>query len=143
MEFEIKDIIGKQVLSLSMDASKKCLAIETNGGEFLFFAVGGCCSSSWFEHINGSQDIIGGVILKIEGIENHDLDGIECENKTLGDDYSVTRKYISRVITESAVLEIEFRNESNGYYEGWLTCGVDQYDDKIDRPTLNKIMADF
>ncbi len=128
-------MIGQKITCVSINKYKTILQIDTDKEQLRFVAVGGCCSNSWFEHITGVKNVIGGVIT-----EDTELHPEEESSRQLKNEYEeeITElSYISKIVTDKGSLEIEFRNSSNGYYSGWLTLGTDQYDRPLDLEETN------
>ena len=131
---KLNDIIGAVVTGVKIDASKEFMRVDTDKGAFDFVAVGDCCSNSWFEHLNGVSNIIGGKVTEVPKLH---VDGVDVSSKE-DKEYNVVEQYITQLKTDKGVLDIEFRNNSNGYYSGWLTLGEGQYGDPVETPKLTE-----
>lgn len=129
---KLNDIVGAVVTGVKIDASKEFMRVDTDKGAFDFVAVGDCCSNSWFEHLNGVSNIIGGTVIE-KPVLRVDGEVISQEKE-----YDVTEQYITQLKTDKGVLDIEFRNNSNGYYSGWLTLGEDEYSSLVETPKLTE-----
>lgn len=137
----IEDMVGSRILGIKLNGLKDYLRVETDKGPFNFVAVGGCCSTSWIEHLNGVKNVIEGVITEAPVIGH--TDHIK-EDGNREDDFNVTLHYITQLKTDKGTLDIEFRNNSNGYYSGWLTLDEDQDGDPVEVPDdLKDITKDF
>lgn len=71
---------------------------------------GECCSTSWIEHFEMPNDIIGATVLSYR---EFDKDVFTCNGE---DDYLQT--YEVRIGTSAGDIVMEHRNASNGYYGG-------------------------
>lgn len=137
----VEDMVGARILGIKLNGLKDYMRVETDKGEFNFIAVGGCCSTSWIEHLNGIKNVIEGIVTVAPVIGHTDP---VREHGNSDDDFNVTVDYITSIKTNKGMLDIEFRNNSNGYYSGWLTLDVDQYDDPVEVPDdLKDVTKDF
>lgn len=108
-------LVGKVVLALYMSKDKTLLTFKLNDDTFFTVkAEGDCCSSSWFEHISGVDELIEH---KITSVSNIDLSKMDIEDR---DDMRLLQHYGYEVVTTKGRFLIEMRNESNGYYGGDL-----------------------
>jgi hypothetical protein len=113
---------------LAEDKSTITFTFE-NGTEAVFRAEGDCCSSSWIEHLDVPPDAIGEKLIGIadggavpwDGHEctprKEDADGYAYGNECGHDSLSV---YNTRFRTAKGDIVLEYRNDSNGYYGGYL-----------------------
>jgi hypothetical protein len=116
MQFE--SLIGKTVTQVRFSKDKDLIVFETVGEDSLpynfgFQAEGDCCSSSWFEHINGLSALIGQKVNNV--VERNLPDPPESKN------YECLQLYGWTLETSLGRFDIEMRNESNGYYGGYIT----------------------
>lgn len=136
---------GRKIESAEINASKDLIRLKTrlgNGDSETVFvsAVGDCCSRSWFEHINFSEALIGETVLGVEDF------GSQSENDGKDDDRTII--YRRALKTSRGQCDIEMRNESNGYYSGWLNVAnrpLDQYDAEISDEDIGQMspLRDF
>lgn len=120
----LQQIIGSNVRRIAMNNEN--LVFDTDKGVFAFYVEGDCCSYSYFHDFVGVAKLIdNGSVVSVETVEleeDEDVDGYE------------TQAYGFRIITvnlfwgeQSSVFS--FRNESNGYYGGWMNpFSIDDYD---------------
>ena len=86
-----------------------------DGRKIYFFVEGDCCSHSWIEHFETPSDIEGAVIIDIEHLEGDLMPG---EKEPSPYDH---RQYYKTVIkTSKGDIDIEYRNDSNGFYGGYI-----------------------
>ncbi len=90
---------------------------------------GDCCSSSFFDNEAklDLRDILGHRITRIE-------DGAFPEGVTPAPDYEgseSTSNHCLLITTDKASISVLWRNESNGYYDGWADLSIDG--EKLDR----------
>ena len=96
-----------------------------------YYAEGDCCSSSWYEHISGAENLAGTVVF---GVEDVDMADVVVDNE---DEFECLALYGIKIITTRGYVDIDFRNESNGYYGGYIVK-VDDVDSKEDLRVLKE-----
>lgn len=119
-------LIGKTVREVWMN--EQFLQFITDDGNITYTVEGDCCSSSFFFDFYGVDNVIGREVVAFESVSLSPGDpGYRSETFEVGDEdsWNETEVYGYRITTEhpsfghvSAVLS--FRNESNGYYGGWM-----------------------
>ena len=103
----MKELFWESVKNIYTDDDKKYLIFFTDWEKCYVYRAGGdCCSASWFESIENIENMIKE---KIIGIEEKN---IEVERDGELKIYGYTFK------TKAGYTDIEFRNESNGFYDG-------------------------
>jgi hypothetical protein len=115
-----KDLHGKKVQAVSINKEKDLVRIDFKafGKSYVYLrAYGDCCSTSWFEHIEGLQFLVGGTISDV--VEREMQKEFEDSN---GDSIQV---YGWSIKTDKGQCEIEMRNSSNGYYGGSVEFGTE------------------
>jgi hypothetical protein len=129
-----QDITGKVIDSIDLDSAADRITFRFQDGFTRSYGVeGDCCSRSWIEHLETPPDIRGATITSVEdssGVEpyddhacvSYDYDKSDTENKAAGycghDSLAV---YNTRFRTDRGDIVLEYRNDSNGYYGGYLT----------------------
>lgn len=124
-EYPLKILVGKIIVAVEINAEKNILKIIEKNQDYYFYTKGGCCSTTWIEHLN-------------TGLTEHDWDiDVEClaseEKRTVQNHKAQmigealgTKKECDKIYLEvlegiqGAILEVEYRNSSNGYYGGSL-----------------------
>jgi hypothetical protein len=127
------DIIGKTVEAVDLDKAADRITLRFQDGFVRSYGVeGDCCSQSWIEHLEMPDDVKGAVIQSVDdGGEVEPWDGHVCkeynwdksddENKAAGVcDHDVLAVYNTRFHTNKGDIVLEYRNDSNGYYGGYL-----------------------
>ena len=127
-------MIGKTVSKMDMNAEKNVIRFTlTDGAVINASAVGDCCSSSWFEHLEGDEALIGHPILRVI-----DREMPPDDDKTAAPEYgNLIQFYGWTLETERGRFDIEMRNESNGYYGGSIIISdviSDSYHCESDEP---------
>jgi hypothetical protein len=107
-------LVGKTIKEVRLGNEKIYLIFICDDDTFLALcADGDCCSSSWIEHLNGLDFLIGHKINRVverempEGHDSVEHDWLQYYGWTLE--------------TNVGRFDIEMRNASNGYYGGYLT----------------------
>ncbi|HEY6020170.1 MAG TPA: hypothetical protein VIY48_09795 [Candidatus Paceibacterota bacterium] len=119
----MEELIGKSIKKIEI--SEELLRFTTTDDmQYSYLAVGDCCSSSYFYDFYGVKNLLAGN--PITAIEEVDLGEEETSDDSLLQLYGV------RLITTAIIpkypnippVEVSaifsFRNESNGYYGGYL-----------------------
>lgn len=93
------------------------LLIESEDGRIFRLDLNGdCCSSSYFESqgVKEAQELVGETLVGVDqatsAIPDNDNDG--------GD---ATRYHAVVLRTNQSTITLDWRNESNGYYDGWCS----------------------
>ncbi len=112
----MNDLVGKKIEHIFMNSDS--LRFNTDQGDFTYGVEGDCCSGSYFYDFTGVNKLLGYIVKSIEEIDIED-NGQDHEG------HESLSFYGYRFITEdpefgevSSVMS--FRNDSNGYYGGWL-----------------------
>lgn len=114
----LKDLIGKTIKDVKLSGNKETITFITAQDEAIKYkAYAECCSDSWIEHVEDLDNLIGNTISKIviktldNTIEYKAKD--ECSRGFI-------QVYSYEFVTNKGICAVEFRNDSNGYYGGWL-----------------------
>ena len=129
---DFKDVIGKSIDSINLDKEADRITFAFQDGTQRSYGVeGDCCSRSWIEHLEMPVDVKGAVIQSVEdgdGIpwDNHQCvesvyDGDKREYSTEGCGHESLSVYSTKFQTDKGTVALEYRNDSNGYYGGYLT----------------------
>lgn len=108
---DMKELIGKTITGLRVNGDQTIIAFDHRGGSTAFETWGDCCSYTWFADITGVAALIGGTVLDAENIE---LDAID-DGRTR-QEYDLF--YGIKLRTNKGIVDIVYRNSSNGYYCG-------------------------
>ena len=128
-EYPLKILVGKIIVAVEINAEKNILKITEKHQDYYFYTKGGCCSTTWIEHLNTGLDEIDWEhddtnifsclsSEEIRTVQNHKAQLI---GQALG-----TKKECDKIYLEvlegiqGAILEVDYRNSSNGYYGGSL-----------------------
>lgn len=125
------DVIGKQIDAVLLDDDRDRVLFRFQDGSDRSYGVeGDCCSHSWIEHLEMPSDFKGAKILSVEDGGGVAWDNHECVQSERDDDYRVTKEgcghdslsvYNTLFKTDKGTIVLEYRNDSNGYYGGYLT----------------------
>ncbi len=116
-ERNLKAFIGRKIVGIWTDGDKNDVAFAFDDGSMISASPeGDCCSHSWVEHVSGVRESIGEEVVSVDthpelathkGVDDSDFDCLAL--------YGIT------LITSGGYrIDIDYRNESNGYYGGWL-----------------------
>lgn len=132
LEEEVKliNLSGKLISIEQIDPKTReydGIIITTDNGRFVYYAVGDCCSTSWIEHLEVIPDVCGSTLNNITTYQVEDE--VVKATLTLGqnsnyseDNYIQIYRYA--FITNRGQIDVELRNQSNGYYSGSLELSV-------------------
>jgi|GEM_PF-3427127 hypothetical protein len=120
----MKRLIGLYFYNIYRSADKEYICISAGNSFFIYHAYGDCCSNSYFEGIS----IIGNLnkfcnsrvyteheaqILNVDFTELR-----EQINDSADHNSDLTRFYGLKISLDNGTIDIDFRNDSNGYYGG-------------------------
>lgn len=108
MDSEFDVIKDKKIYSIEWD--QEGIRFNLKGDAFYFKAVGDCCSRSYIESLDNPEIFKDSSFLSVASIAG--------EQKDI--DYGVHKWTFYKFITSKGMCTLSFRNESNGYYDGWL-----------------------
>ena len=129
----LKDLVGKKINRIFVN--QKYLKFKTNEGNFTYTVLGDCCSNSFFYDFYGVRNLLeGGKIKEVKEVKLHPTDLFVIPDK--GDNTSVYGFSITIELEENDYYRertavFSFRNESNGYYGGWIEKVQDIQDMKV------------
>lgn len=110
-------LVGKTIVSHALADDGSDLSLGCSDGSIVrLVAEGECCSTSWIESID-DENALHGIVTDVEDIDMPNLGNIDGERHTGVDDVSY---YGLKVTTDKGRVVIDYRNDSNGYYGGWL-----------------------
>ena len=112
----MKNLIGKTVKEIKLGENERTqrdsITFCTNEGDLTYDAYGDCCSNSYIHEIDGRNALIGYEVLDVIAHESKEFwDKDHCD---------LMQVYNYDIITKVGTCTLDFRNESNGYYGGWL-----------------------
>jgi len=111
----INALIG--VTPVFVSASEDLILFETHRDRIEINPVGDCCSGSWFESWDNIDEIAGERINDAYIILGAEWDAGHGEQ---------IMAYAIELKTNLGVVTIEMRNQSNGYYDGWIEVKIER-----------------
>jgi hypothetical protein len=108
-------LVGKKVKHIAFTPAELYVVLA-DGTDLVYEAYGDCCSSSYIEDIDDQDVLQDCTVLDIEVVEGResidtDEDGYE----------GTTHKWtFYKFTTNKGRATLSFRNDSNGYYNGYL-----------------------
>ena len=91
--------------------NKETVTFHCENGDYVFLADGDCCSQTYINSVEGPKE---GTVLEVREPE------WGCTTSEDTEDGSTQNYKATLVIEGKGFLDIEYRNESNGYYGGSL-----------------------
>lgn len=119
-------LIGRTLTGLKIADDKSALLFQTNKGDITALCWGDCCSETWVENIETPARGLPALVLAVENLEMPDLGDMPGRD--------VVEYYGLRVTTDKGELIIDYRNDSNGYYQGNLSWPGDAYYEESGSP---------
>lgn len=111
-----KPLIGESIVGVAINTRGDAMEFKLESGNYITFHVEGeWWTSSYFHDFIGISAIFNSPIQAINSIELTDE-----AHKDLETEYEAIKFYGYRFQTETASAVLSFRNESNGYYGGYL-----------------------
>lgn len=114
---------GRTLLGVELSEDRQHLTLRFADGEDRYRADGDCCSSTWVEHLT-VPDLGDGAL--VTGIKDSNWNSTPAtpeqyeESRKHQEWLGVLVVYQSAIVTTKGEVIIEYRNDSNGYYGGWL-----------------------
>lgn len=111
---------GRTIIALfKCEDDDTVLKLETSDGNFQANAYGDCCSRSWFEDVNLVATLPASVVDVVD----------RAMPPALEDEWKTIVFYGHTIKLSTGYIDIEYRNESNGYYGGWMEiiAGTDKH----------------
>jgi hypothetical protein len=124
---DFEKLVGKKVESIMISSTSTSLLFSCDDGKMMLFeAEGDCCSASWFADIINPSCLLGRVITGVSDISMNDVVRdlsrlrahiVTDDNRTVHD---VLQYCANRLFTDAGYCDIIYRNDSNGYYGGFV-----------------------
>jgi hypothetical protein len=105
-------LVGHKLTGLLVKPGEAELAVVTDAGSLTLKTEADCCSETWFADFVGVALALGSEITAVELV---DLPTPKDDRTRQEYDEA----YGIRITTTGGVLDIVYRNSSNGYYGGW------------------------
>ncbi len=115
-------LVGKEITAVHLADDRGAIRFDIKGGEPVVARCDGdCCSSTWIEHVEGPEQLIGCEVLAVEDINMPE--GAPTEHREFTD---VVAYYGLKITTSKGDTILDYRNDSNGYYGGNLSWPDDR-----------------
>lgn len=134
----MEELIGKSINNIYVNSDKTRIVFQCWNRFICYDVLGDCCSTSWIEHISGlpKEDHYYNLDAWLFSFRVDDITSLECRNIEVPD-----REFVEifgyRLIGPKGEITIEMRNESNGYYSGYIDCNPEIHS------KLNTLGSDF
>lgn len=133
-------LIGKRLRAVFLECSGAAVKfICDDGEEVIARADGDCCSKTWIECIESPCHCLGSKVIGISDLL--EMTRSDCGKSEQG----CLKFYGCRVDTEKGSFVVDYRNDSNGCYGGYLSWddedfygGVSGQNGKIDKNSIWK-----
>lgn len=113
-----EDVLGKKISRVENDGTPIVLHFE-DGGKLIVDLEGDCCSRSYFspEGLADAKQLEGSKILSVE--EVGEASGMHGPYDHGHQDQSTLWHFL-KFTTDKGHVTLDWRNDSNGYYDGWV-----------------------
>ncbi len=105
-------LVGKIITDIQLSDDSQAIKFITNQGDIIADCDADCCSYTWIESIYNKNAALNSEVLEADNIDMPDLGDMEGKE--------VVAYYGFKIKTIKGECVIDFRNDSNGYYGGWL-----------------------
>lgn len=106
-------LIGKTIQAVFLAEDSQAIKFDLKDGDSIIaLADGDCCSYTWIEYVETPKNLLG-VVKKVEDIDMPDLGNM--------DGSCVVAYYGCKITTDKGTCLLDYRNDSNGYYGGYLS----------------------
>lgn len=118
-----KALIGRVLAGVELSEDNRELLLRLTKGKIArLYANADCCSDTWIEHLTVPPDIAGATVTGITDSEGVDATEEQVAQTRADREYvDCLRVYHTAIATDRGEIIVEFRNDSNGYYGGWLS----------------------
>jgi hypothetical protein len=110
-------LIGRTISKVEISDDRYEIKFVTDRDPVELEVHGDCCSRSWIESID-DPDVLLGTVTDVEEIKMPDLGNISTPYNS---DPEYVAYYGLKISTEKGRAVIDYRNDSNGYYGGWIS----------------------
>jgi len=111
-------LIGKTIMEMKIADDRMAIKFSTTEGDVVARCDAECCSHTWIESVELPANGFPCTVLSEE-----DLQLPDAAQDQYGD---VIQFYGVRLVTDKGYIVIDYRNESNGYYGGYLVWPGDR-----------------
>src|SRR6266481_6259974 len=125
----MKELIGKTIESYSLKDDGETFELYVTTKEdkkpkkMVYTTYGDCCSSTWFESIDG--DLFAGEVLMVEEISMDDAN-LKPHPRSEEDKLYGYKLLLGTGYGDNHIVDITYRNSSNGYYGGSCELTLDE-----------------
>lgn len=135
------DLIGHQINQLFISDDNELIVFNTTSGKKIAYSTqNDCCNTVWFNHITGVKTVLGeGNLFELmQGATVLDVEQKDWTPSTTElEGTDVCEEGFWTIKTDKGYLDIEVRNDSNGYYGGRVEFEYDfNWDDNKARLKL-------
>lgn len=107
-----ESLVGRTIQRVVVQEEGQRLTFLTDKGRVSWVCKADCCSYTWMETV----EVEPGLVLEVEEVEGTD-EPLEGREPSKGD-YDYVRYHAVKVKTTGGHGLIDFRNDSNGHYDG-------------------------
>src|SRR6478752_3160857 len=114
MNIDMQELIDRKIIKVEMDGDEILVFTDSEGNKIAYETFGDCCSYSWFAHVTGLKNLLNQVVTEVT--ERQEFSEEDQKRAEAEGDYDCLALYGYIIKTKKGTCDIEFRNDSNGYY---------------------------
>jgi len=118
----MEELLQKTIVKIELNENNDQIVFLTDSGDGIkriaYHVEGDCCSVSWIYSLSGVKNLLGQKVIEVIRKELPEPSESEQKGHDVLQDYGITLK------TEKGYFDLVYRNESNGYYGGYLSCNT-------------------
>lgn len=143
MKSVFSNLIGKRINGIFINDARDSFAFRTTEGKLMsYYTAGECCNTVYINHMSGVNvvgdgntfDLLRGAL--VLGAEDKEWVDVVLEDE---DYHEVIEDGFFTIKTDRGYIDLEVRNEHNGYYGGH----VNETDGEFDLAELELVTEDF
>ena len=143
MRSTFSNLIGKRINGILINDARDSFAFRTTEGKLMsYYTAGECCNVVYINHLSGVNilgdgnpfDLLRGALV----LEVEDKQWVDVVNED-EESYEVIEDGFFTIKTDRGYIDLEVRNEHNGYYGGH----VGETDVLVDIEELELVTEDF
>ena len=120
----IEQVKGLMIVKVDADSIGATITFE-NDQEMKLVLEGDCCSHSYFQDVKQFDELVDSVVLEIDEVSGPSSEAIEAIDTS---DQECVSWHFLIFKTDRGHVTIDWRNDSNGYYDGTVNIGLSRLD---------------
>lgn len=114
---QFSQLVGKTINRVYINGDRSKLCFLTNDNEYhCYYANGDCCNSVWFNHFNGIDFVL---FQRVNDVISKTWIDVDISDRVMSQECE--EACVWTLITSKGYIDIELRNNHNGYYGGTIS----------------------